>query len=331
MKTLSAFCALAAFLLGLSSPLAGQTASNRYVYAFLGFTTVDTPSSEAETLDEHALSELVKLGAAKNFGIITPRNRHELRKLVKPHPAKSSHPPAEEARAAAAGHSGALGSQGLIAGFFIRGKSGYSLQFEILSPETLVVTHSARGAFQDFASVLEGAAPLVQELFNFASSAAASVSTDRASRAGADSLSPRVDSIAPPPASFSLADIAGQWKASGGAALIRINRDGSAFAEMGERRTTIALAVSLEGNRVIVRQDEPNSPRLYMHLHPYTVAVKIAKIARPLQWIFTLASDKNTLRGIEESTAVQIEGGEIVSWDNSFTQPASWLRANTAF
>jgi hypothetical protein len=123
----------------------------------------------------------------------------------------------------------------------------------------------------------------------------------------------------------SLDDIAGSWKGDNGLESIRIDRDGTGLGHMGDWNL-ILLSVYIENGRIIIKQDEPNSPKLYMNNFPYSLAVKIAEIARPIQWTFILSQDKNTLRGIEESTSFHIDQGEILSWDDTHTRPVTWLR-----
>jgi hypothetical protein len=125
----------------------------------------------------------------------------------------------------------------------------------------------------------------------------------------------------------SLQNLAGYWEGDKGIAIVKISADGQARATLSNG-ASMKLKLSVEeGKRVIVEQDEPNSPDFYFS--PYygrATAEDIAKEARPMRWTFELSADGTILTGEKESTSVSGDGTGAISIDNDYRRPAAWKK-----
>jgi hypothetical protein len=302
----------------LAAPVSGQVSPSRLVYAFLGIKAPDYIEQDGRTVERRMIAELVRLGAAENFSLITPRNRETLMQNIQvgSSTAKAVNPFAP----------GTLPSaRGMIVGQLSRSEEIYRFQLEILRTENLSVTNAVQKNFPGLEPLLDDLPPMLHTLFEIPDPSELHAPLPPVIAAD-DAI---INDAAPPPSAFqpTLRDLAGSWKGDTGLESIRIDEDGNALGHLGGWNL-ILLAVTIEKDRIIIRQDEPNSPKLYMNTYPYSLAAKISEIARPLQWTFTLSQDGNTLSGIEESTSFQIEQSEIVSWDDAATRTAVWIRAS---
>ena len=297
----------------LAVPLSGQTASSRVVYAFLGIKAPNIIEDDRQLVERHMITEFVRLGTEGNFTLVTPRNRETLLQNI-----RVGSPTAKTAFAP-----GTLPSaRSMIVGQLSRSEEIYRLQLEILRTETLAITNTVQKNFPGLEPLLEDIPPMLRILFEIPVPAElhAPLPPELAAVDVYDSL--RGGHLLP-----TLKDLAGSWKCEGELDSIRINEDGTALGHLGDWNL-ILLAVNIEKDRIIVRQDEPNSPKLYMDTYPYSIAAKISEIARPLQWTLSLSEDGNTLTGIEESTSFQIVQNEIVSWDDTHTRRTTWTRSS---
>ena len=305
------------FVFFLAASLSGQTPSSRTVYAFLGIKAPTTIEEDRQTVERRMITEFVRLGREGNFTLVTPRNREALLQNIRVG--------STTAKAAEPFAPGTLPSaRGMIVGQLSRSEQIYRLQLEILRTENMATTNAVQKNFPGLEPLLEDIPPMLRALFQIPGSVELHVPLPPALAAAE---TPVPDGAAPAARLPQMKDLAGSWKGESGIDPIRINDDGSALGHLGDW-SLILLAVTIEGERVIVRQDEPNSPKLYMNTHPYTIAAKISEIARPLQWTFSLSADGTTLTGIVESTFFQIEQNEIVFWDNTHTRRVTWTRSS---
>jgi hypothetical protein len=294
--------------------VSGQTPSSRLVYAFLGLKYPDYIIPEARTVEKRMISELVRLGVSENFSLITPRNREILLQNIQVGAPAAS-------KVSAPFTPGALPSaRSMIIGQLSRSEQIYRLQLEILRTENLAITNAVQKNFPGLEPLLEDIPPMLRALFDLPELSVLHAPVPPVLAADDPDPEPKAPLYEP-----SLDDIAGSWKGDNGLESIRIDRNGTGLGHMGGWNL-ILLAVYIENGRIIVKQDEPNSPKLYMNNFPYSLAVKIAEIARPIQWTFTLSEDKNSLQGIEESTSFHIDQGEILFWDDTHTRPVIWVR-----
>jgi hypothetical protein len=309
---------LSTIIICLTQPLFGQTPSVRLVYAFLGIKAPGYIVTEGQTVERRMIAELVRLGVAENFSLITPRNRDRLLQGI-----HVGNPSLKTPSAFAPGE--LPSARSMIIGELSRSEEIYRIQLEILRTESLAVTNTVQKNFPGLEPLLDDIPPMLHTLFDLPDSSELHVPLPPL---WAEDIPPsNLKDGAPAPALLSVADISGSWKGDNGLESIRIDPNGNALGHLGGWNL-ILLAVTIEDDRIIVKQDEPNSPKLYMNNFPYTLSAKISEIARPLQWTFTLSADKNSLQGIEESTSFQIEQGEIISWDDSHTRSVTWTRVS---
>ncbi len=123
----------------------------------------------------------------------------------------------------------------------------------------------------------------------------------------------------------SLGLVAGTWKGDKNVDRISIFPDGSAFAVLvsGSR---MWLLVTIEGSRVVIFQNQPNSPDFYRPgLDPKSAQI-VAATARPWRWVFSLSTDGASLNGVKESVFVKIDDQGSLSLDNSYVRAAVWTR-----
>lgn len=121
----------------------------------------------------------------------------------------------------------------------------------------------------------------------------------------------------------SLELLSGSWKGDKGLGTVRIFPDGRAVAVL-LWGGVMQLRVRIEGNRIRIEQAQPNAPSMYRSESvSLELARRIAALARPMAWTFSLSEDGRSLFGIKESVAVD-GSGEDLSVDNGYTRPAEW-------
>jgi hypothetical protein len=119
--------------------------------------------------------------------------------------------------------------------------------------------------------------------------------------------------------------ISGDWKGDKGLMSVSITMDGHAEAVI-DAWNTMKLKVDIMGEKIIVRQNEPNTPKLYMGVFPYETAVQLVDKVRPMTWIFRLSEDGSRLEGIKETSYVEISDGNVTKVDNTYTRESVWIR-----
>jgi len=310
----------------LSGPiLSGTTQSaapvtaNRLVYAFIGVKADAKLAVENRILENRLILELVKLGVQENFSLTTPKNREDILKEIEfsdPNGRK------DESRIV----SGNLPSaRGIIGGELLKVGEIYSLHLEIIRTETMETINIAESRASTLEGLLEDLKRTVFSLYDLPDPQPLPSPVPPESTAAAK------DEISGEDASWiakqvSMGDIVGTWKGDKGVESVRIKSDGTAVANLGGLNS-MRLSIVIDNGRVIVRQDEPNSPKLYLNSFPYSLAVKVAELARPMRWVFSLSRDKKMLQGIKETSFFQIENGRILSTDNSYSRSAAWIRS----
>lgn len=309
---------VAGLLALLPGPLDGQQTA-RYVHAFVGVKTPADMEGDGRTVEKKLVSELVRLGATENFSVVTPKNRDVLLEKLPVGAAGASR------RASLLPSDGLPSARSLIIGDLGRFGEGLRLRVDILWTETLETRNSAAAVSRDLDHLLGDITRLLHALFDLPDPQALHL-PQPPDLAALPELPPS-DGMKPPawePVPV-LADLAGTWKKEGSAESVLIRTDGSAAADLGGR-TELRLAVSIEDGKVVARQDEPNSPGLYLDRFSYSTAVRAAELARPLRWVLVLSRDKKRLTGIRESAFFVVDAGEVLSVDNSFVQEEVWLK-----
>ena len=122
----------------------------------------------------------------------------------------------------------------------------------------------------------------------------------------------------------SLALVSGTWKGDKNIDRVTIFPDGRGFAILASG-VRMALKATIDGQAILVTQNQPNSPDFYRPSLDLKSAKIVAKDARPWRWVFALSTDNGSLVGIKESVFVTIDKG-VLSLDNNYVRSAQWAR-----
>jgi hypothetical protein len=283
---------------------AAQEKDSPPVYALVGIKSSPQNEAEARVLENRLLSELIRLGVSQQFSITTPRDRDILLREME---FSQSGLVGEKSRV----RLGAMqGAQGVIIGDLVRSGNLFFLHVSLIKTATALVIGSAEASRPGLQALLDEARPLVYRLLELPPPAG-SVNSAESGGDWASVVNPT--------------DLAGTWKGDKGLESVTIEADGSAVAQLGGWNS-MRLRVSVTNDRIVVLQDEANSPKLYMSSFPYAVAAQIADVARPMRWVLRLSANGRTLSGTKETSFFHIEQGKLVSVDNSYSREAVWVR-----
>jgi hypothetical protein len=138
-----------------------------------------------------------------------------------------------------------------------------------------------------------------------------------------DPTVPAAAAPANPAPSFSL--ISGNWKGDKNVDRVTILPDGRGFAVLASG-VRMELKVSIEGEAVVIVQNQPNSPDFYRPGLDLKSAKVVAAVARSWRWVFALSADGRSLSGVKESSFISVNEKGVVSIDNSYARDATWKR-----
>ncbi len=216
----------------------------------------------------------------------------------------------------------------LTADFILTGSVGkvadlYTLVLEITrvsSGETRVKSETGRGVND----LVVKARELTYSLFDRQlSGGAATPSTPSTPAAPQAAASPGTMTARKTP---TLAMVEGQWTGDKGIDRIRIFKNGTGLAFLSNR-VTMKIRILVEGDSVIIVQDQPNSPSFYQAVGvSFEIARKAAAQARPMRWILSLDETGAVLFGRKETITIAVTGGQV-SVDNSFVREAILRRS----
>lgn len=123
-----------------------------------------------------------------------------------------------------------------------------------------------------------------------------------------------------------LSKIAGAWTGDKGLDRVSLFADGRGIAILSSG-ATMRLRASIAGATVSILQDQPNLPEFFRAAGiDFAQADRIAQLARPARWIFSLSMGGDILGGRKETVFVKTDAGGKLSVDNSYTRDASWSR-----
>ena len=308
MKTMGRRTIAVHLLLFLVTFAAQASDGVRPVFAFVGihdeaghFTT-----AEIRVLENRLTSELVSIADREGFSITIPSNRDEILQFLVDDPADT--PPGSLSRHVSA--------YAVVGGEIGRRADSITIELRSVRVEDDALLAVFNAPFDSIQSALGTVVEIV-----------------------AGAVGPAIPSIADenrvtPPAGetdvavreeIALEDLIGEWSGDQGLTTVEVFPDGSAVASLNGVGT-MQLRITIDGNVVRAVQDEPNAPRMYMTSFPYTVAVQMVDIARPVQWEFTLSENGTTLHGIKDTTFFQISRGRVVWADNTYSREAVWTR-----
>lgn len=289
-------------LLCISPVLTAQ--EQRPVLTFAGFVARDTDVTAAElrVFENRIISVLIPVAESSGFSVTIPRNRGEILESVLDSTEGLSTELIRD-----------ISADLVIVGEINRIEGMLFVDVRSIMVETMEIASLFSGEFTDFSAALGSARDMVATLLESSSGITSNTSV------------PQTETPDEVRSQLSLEDIAGIWNGDRGLGIVEINSDGSGTAHLNGSGT-MRVAVSIDENRVVVRQDEPNAPKMYMTVFPYTVAVQIVDIARPMRWVFTLNQDGDTLTGVKDTTFFQVDRGRVVWADNTYSREAIWTR-----
>jgi hypothetical protein len=292
----------------LLSPLGAQIPESRLSFAYTGIEFTNTKqfsSTEIELLNSRLSSYLLELARQEDYSLTAPRNAEELRHnaLVSP----------DRYRSWLAGNRQPT-SQGLIA-LRINRDNGLALEAYLIDPASGEILLSTNRTYPDFDSLLEESRSQIFELFGLSAPVIGTIVQ----------LSPSNSANVGRLSSVTMQDIIGRWQGDFSLGEITIESDGRAIAKLANN-ATMRLQVRIDTGKIIISQDEPNSPKLYLDSFPLDIANQITRVARPISWEFFLSLRKDQLVGRKNTSAFTIEKGRIIQTDNSYSRDAVWTR-----
>jgi len=287
--------------LGPFSAAAEETAQNP-VLAILKFDVTGMDASEGTAIEDLVINAVVGSG---EYRVVDRRKTDATMSEIELSNSAASDMPNKQL---AVGRM--LAAQGLLYGSIAKADAGWICTLKLMKTETgmYVGTSSDLFASKDELALNIGnlALGLLEvRTYNRASGTAFSRATT--------------------PVAAAVKSVAGVWKGDRGIDTVFICSDGTAIASLPSRKT-VKLRVDASDNGLVIAQDEPNFPGLFESVVSPAIAVQLAKVARPMRWVFKLSADGSELRGTKETTSYQQSDGSLQSYDNSYSREAVWRR-----
>ncbi len=276
------------------------------VFAFVGLEDSQDAFSTAEVrvLENQLTSELVRLGRSSGFSVTIPGNRSDiLQRII-----------ASEERQHVGSLSRMVSAYAVVGGQLAEISEEVHIDLRAVRVQDEALLGMVSYSFATVPAAIQETRSMLADVFDDQLIATAErlfeSEEERDSRGEVD-----------------ISDLEGTWLGDSGIGRVEIHGDGSATASLNDSGT-MKLRIRVENGTIIASQDEPNAPKMYMSTFPYTVAVQIVDIARPMKWEFTLTEDGSRLQGIKDTTFLQIDRGQVVWADNTYTREAVWTRAD---
>jgi hypothetical protein len=285
-----------------------QVPDTRLAFAWVGIEYQGSglfSETEMQLLNNRLNSYLLEIARQEDYSLTAPRDAEDLRRLVLSSPEDYRSYLATKRR---------LTSQGIITLRLSRSENFY-LEAFIMDPSSGEVLFSLNQNFGDFDGLVDDSRGLVYALFGLSppvQGAIVQVSPSFGQNVG------RLSNV-------TMVDLVGRWQGDFDLGEVQINADGSALAKLANNEQ-LRLQVQIQDQRVIISQDEPNSPKLYLGSFPLSIATQITRVARPMSWEFSLGNRKDQLTGKKNTSAFSIEKGRIIQTDNSYSREAVWTR-----
>ncbi len=315
--------AIIALLLLVTLPVAASAQPrSQVVFAFLGLTSSDDSisASQLRVLENRLTTTLVQIAEQERFSIVVPRNRErvleELSHYRNADPDAHNRAPLREV----------VSAHGLVTGEVHQLNGSVYLDVQLVQTETGATLFAYSGEFEDYEHALRASPASIYALFELDPPDEVLAALERAETeiegrpTGSALLQPQQYTAEP-----ELRALTGTWKGDEGLGEVTIRSDGSGTAEL-HSGDYMKLRVSVDDELIIIRQDEPNSPKMYLHAFPYSIAVQVVERARPMRWRFRLSEDGRSLIGSKDTTSLQIRQGRVESADNTYSRAAVWTR-----
>jgi hypothetical protein len=294
-------------------------AQSQVVIAFIGVHPTDKSLTvdEVRVLENRLTADLVQVADNQNYGLIIPNDREQILSSL------ASDLESKNGDGSSASLSGQVAARAIVAGVAEHIGDRYSLGLNLIRVDTGKTVNRVYGEYSGYDGLIAGSRGLVFALFQIPSIPGNQESGP--SIASSPSPGPNLHADETFVSKPNLSMIVGTWEGDKGLQSVRINGNGSATAAIGDNNS-MKLSVSIEGDQIIVRQNEPNSPKMYLPFFPYSIAVQIVELARPMSWIFRLTTNDQFLRGTKETSYFRIDRGAVVYVDNTYTRPAEWRK-----
>jgi len=293
------------------APLCGQ--ESIAVVRVSPFTAAGVGASEASMLERLVVSYIVE---TRSFRVVDARGQD--RALA-------------ETEAALSRGESVADALPLAADFIVDGSLGRIGELFVLSLEVTRVSDgemlSVSDTAESISDIVLRARASTRRLFGFESASerqsSAEPPADEAQAPAADAIEP--ESSAAFVGKPTVSDVSGTWRGDKGLETVRIFPNGAGLAVLSGGGT-LKLRVTIDGDEVIVAQDQANDAALYRASSiTFAMAKAIAERARPMRWVFRLDAGRELLSGRKESVAVSYSGEELLI-DNDYVREASWTR-----
>lgn len=283
-------------------PLFAQDTSKSPVLAILRFDAIGMEAGEATALEDLVIDAVIGSG---EYRVVDRRKTDATMGEIE---LSNSAAGDRQSRQLEVGRR--LAASGLLYGSIAKADTGWICTLKLMKTETGMYISSRSDMYSsrdELARNIGNLALGVLEVRDY-------------SRTTATDFSRATASIAP-----AVKALVGVWKGDRGLDTVFIASDGTAIASLPSRKT-VKLRVEALGNSVIISQDEPNFPALFESVVSSSIAVQLAKVARPMRWVFKPSADGSELRGSKETTSFQYSANALESYDNSFSREAVWRR-----
>lgn len=124
---------------------------------------------------------------------------------------------------------------------------------------------------------------------------------------------------------ITFSDVRGVWQGDYGIGKVELFGDGTGLAHLNESES-IMIKILVDGNTILIKQDEANSPKIYLPIFPYSIASQAVRLARPISWEFKLTVERDRLFGVKNTSYFYIEQGKVIQVDNTYSRDAVWIR-----
>jgi hypothetical protein len=307
--TLRKYLWIIVFILGQTQLLYSQR--DTYTFAYLGIQDPDSALSATEirVLENRLSSFFVQLSTSEPYSFLFPEDRVQV--LARLNPSAGQDLAVRElgsdwlplARGVISGEVNRLGNS-LFLDLFIHNRSNGRLLL------------TRQDVFQSFDELIGQLQTTAYGLFGIQTTPVAGLSQGLAQQ-----------QTGPLFMEATIPLIVGTWIGDAGLGRVSIQRDGSGLAQLiGDE--TMRVQVRVENGLVRIRQDEPNAPKMYLSVFPYSVASQIVGLARPMTWEFRLTADGRRLVGNKFTSFITVEQGTVTRVDNTYFREAEWARAD---
>ena len=297
----------------------GQIPHSQVVFAYLGL-SVDNPQvsrnlrdTDIQVLENRIRGFLLDIARQENYSITTPINSADMLVLLRQ---KQTVRFQEELL----GYGSSLTANGVLA-FRIDQDTGGVLKIKATMysvPGAEVVIEATENAV-NLDSLLPKMSGLVYGLFGLSAPVAQGdrIATLQNSKNAIGSFNKDRE--------LQIKDISGTWQGDYDLAKVEIHADGSGLIWLSATES-MKIKTTVNGQTVSIRQDEPNSPKLYLSVFPYTIAVQIVRLARPMSWEFRITPERDRMVGKKDTSYFYIEQSKVLQVDNTYSRDAVWTR-----